>query len=52
MVKKQLLDLAMVSSALVLVHFVKRQWNRLHRPELARIVQMLILQPEIFSCPG
>jgi hypothetical protein len=28
---------------------MKRQWNRLHRTELASVVQMLILQPEIFS---
>ena len=39
----------MVSSALVLVLFVERQWNRIYRPKLARIVQMLILQPEKFQ---
>jgi hypothetical protein len=37
------------SSALVLVHFVKGQWNRLYGAKLACVVQMLILQPEIFE---
>ena len=43
------LGLVMVSSTLVFVLFVERQWNRIYRPKLARIVQMLILQPEKFQ---